>query len=149
MAIVLDVVFALAESVPELDCPVARAGDNLTVVGREADGEDIGGVANKAAGGVASVEVPQAQRVVPRGGEGELAVRGNDNIRYEVVVPVKDALRVAILDLVAAGELPNDDRLVYAKIKRIRSLCQRYLAHRVAFSDTRRRRKWETYRETQ
>ena len=113
VAVILDVVFALAEGVPELDRPVARARDDLPVVSREADGEDIGGVADEAAGRVASVEVPQAECVVPRGGERELAVGGDDDVRDEVVVAVEDALRVAVLILVT-GELPDDDRLVYA-----------------------------------
>ena len=58
VAVVLDIVLALAEGVPELDCPVARARDNLTVVRREADGEYIGSVPNEAAGGVAGVKIP-------------------------------------------------------------------------------------------
>jgi hypothetical protein len=65
VAILLDVVFALAEGVPELDGAVTRARDDLTVVRAEADGEDVGGVANKAAGGNAGVEVPEAEGVVP------------------------------------------------------------------------------------
>ena len=116
VAVILDVVFALAEGVPELDRPVARARDDLPVVSREADGEDIGGVADEAAGRVASVEVPQAERVVPRGGERELAVGGDDDVRDEVVVAVEDALRVAVLILVT-GELPDDDRLVCTSCK--------------------------------
>ena len=68
-------------------------------------------MADEATGSRASVEVPQTQRVVPGGGEGELAIGGNDDIRNEVVVAVKDALRVAILVLLT-GKLPNDDRLV-------------------------------------
>lgn len=116
VAVILDVVFALAEGVPELNRPVARARDDLPVVSREADGEDIGGVADEAAGRVASVEVPQAERVVPRGGERELAVGGDDDVRDEVVVAVEDALRVAVLILVT-GELPDDDRLVCTSCK--------------------------------
>lgn len=112
VAIILDVVFALAEGVPELDRPVARAGDNLPVVGGEADGEDVGGVADEATGRVTGVEVPQAERVVPGRGESELAVGGDDDVRDEMVVAVEDALRVAILILVAR-ELPDDDRLIY------------------------------------
>lgn len=116
VAVILDVVFALAEGVPELNRPVARARDDLPVVSREADGEDIGGVADEAAGRVASVEIPQAERVVPRGGERELAVGGDDDVRDEVVVAVEDALRVAVLILVT-GELPDDDRLVCTSCK--------------------------------
>ena len=111
VAILLDVVLALAEGVPELDRPVARARDDLPVVSREADGEDIGGVADEAAGRVASVEVPQAERVVPRGGERELAVGGDDDVRDEVVVAGEDTLGVTVL-LLITSQLQDDDRLV-------------------------------------
>ena len=116
VAILLDVVLALAEGVPELDRPVTRARDDLPVVSREADGEDIGGVADEAAGRVASVEIPQAERVVPGGRERELAVRGDHDVRHEVVVPVQDALRVPVRVLVAR-KLPDDDRLVCTSCK--------------------------------
>ena len=116
MAILLDVVLALAKGVPELDRAVACARDDLPVVGREADGEDVGGVADEAAGGSAGVEVPEAESVVPGRGERELAVGGDDDVRDEVVVAVEDALRVAVLILVT-GELPDDDRLVCTSCK--------------------------------
>ena len=111
MTVILDIEFTFTKGVPELDRPVARARDDLPVVSREADGEDIGGVADEAAGRVASVEVPQAERVVPRGGERELAVGGDDDVRDEVVVAVEDAFGVAVRVLVAR-QLPDDDRLV-------------------------------------
>ena len=65
MALLLDVIFALSKGVPELNRPVTGAGDDLPVVGAEADGEDIGGVADKAASGGTGVQVPEAQGVVP------------------------------------------------------------------------------------
>lgn len=54
MALVLDLELALAEGVPELDGLVAGAGDDLSVVGAEGDGEDVLGVANEALGGETS-----------------------------------------------------------------------------------------------
>ncbi len=90
-------------------------------------------MADKAAGGGAGVEVPQAERVVPRGGEGELAcitphsprqrgalvlrnrpqrtVGRDDDVRDKVVVAVQDLFRVAV-GRVVPGELPDDDGLV-------------------------------------
>lgn len=111
MAILLDIVLALAEGVPELDGLVTRARDDLPVVGAEADGEDIGGVADEAAGGGTGVQVPETESVVPGSGESELAVRGDNNVRDEVVVAVEDTLGVTVRILVA-GQLPNDDSLV-------------------------------------
>lgn len=111
MTVLLDVVLALSERVPELDRLVTGAGDDLPVVRAEADGQNVGGVADKAASGEAGVEVPEAEGVVPRGRERKLAVGGNDNIGDEVVVSVEDALGVAV-GLLLAGQLPNDDGLV-------------------------------------
>lgn len=111
VALLLDIVFALSEGVPELDRPVAGAGDDLPVVGAEADGEDIGGVADEAAGSETGVQVPETEGVVPRRRESELAVGGDNNIRHEVVVAVEDALRVPVRVLVAR-QLPDDDSLV-------------------------------------
>ena len=111
VTILLNVVLALSEGVPELDSSVTGAGNNLSVISAEADGQNIGGVANEAAGGETSVKVPETKGVVPRRGEGELAVRGDDNIRDEVVVAGEDALGEAVLVLVT-GQLPDDDGLV-------------------------------------
>ena len=65
MTIFFDVILAFAESIPELDRAVTRARDDLAVVGAEADGEDVGCVANEATGCCAGVEVPEAESVVP------------------------------------------------------------------------------------
>jgi hypothetical protein len=58
MAILLNVVFALSQSIPKLNCLVTRTRDNLSVVSTETDGQDIGGVADESAGRCASVKVP-------------------------------------------------------------------------------------------
>jgi hypothetical protein len=78
VALVGDGVLAVAKRVPKLDGPVARAGDDLAVVGGEGDGKDIVGVADEAAGGDAGGELPETQSLVPRGREGVGAVRGDD-----------------------------------------------------------------------
>jgi hypothetical protein len=96
VAILLNVELALAEGVPELDGAVAGSGDDLPVVGREGNGEDIGGVADEATGGEAGVEVPETKGLVPGGGEGELSVGGDNDVRDEVVVAVENSLGEAI-----------------------------------------------------
>ena len=121
VAILLDIVLAFSKGVPELDCPVTRARNNLSVVSAEADRKDVGRVADEAARRETSVKVPEAEGVVPRGGERELAVGGDDDVRDEVVVSVEDALGVTVLVLLAS-ELPDDDRLVYSKNKLIRGV---------------------------
>jgi hypothetical protein len=52
--------------------------------------------------------------MVPGRREGELAIRGYDNVRDKMVMATKDAFGVAIRILVTS-ELPHNDCLVYAK----------------------------------
>lgn len=78
VALVGDGVLAVTEGVPQLDGAVARAGDDLAVVGGEGDGEDVVGVADEAAGGDTSGELPEAEGLVPRRRKGVGAVRGDD-----------------------------------------------------------------------
>jgi len=99
VTIILNVEFAFAKGVPQLNGAVPAAADNLPVISTEADTEDIGRVTNKATGGLAGVQVPETKSVVPRGGERELAIRRDDNVRYEVVVTVQNTLGVTILVL--------------------------------------------------
>lgn len=79
MALLSDGELAVTKGVPELDGSVAGAGDNLAVVGREGDGENIAGVAAEDTGGVASRKFPQAQSLVPRGRQSIGTVR-RDNL---------------------------------------------------------------------
>jgi hypothetical protein len=136
VALVGDGELAVAERVPQLDGPVARAGDDLAVIGGEGDGEHVVGVADEAAGGGTGGELPEAQRLIPGRGEGVGTVRGDDlscncqlrlcdllasqllrrvgrtyAIGDDVRVAVQTALRVAVRRLVA-GEVPDDERLV-------------------------------------
>lgn len=69
MTLIGDRKFAVTKSVPELDRPVPGPGDDLTVVGGEGNREDITGVANKTASGLAGGKFPQTEGLVPRGGE--------------------------------------------------------------------------------
>lgn len=78
MALVGDGVLAVTEGVPELDSSVAGAGDNLAVVGRERDGENVVGVADEAAGGHTGRELPETEGLVPGGRQSVGAVGGND-----------------------------------------------------------------------
>ena len=66
MVLVGDGELAVAERVPQLDGAVARARDDLAVVGGEGDGENVVGVADEAAGGDTGGELPEAEGLVPR-----------------------------------------------------------------------------------
>ena len=78
MALVGDGELAVTKGVPQLDGAVTGTGDDLTVVGGERDGQDIVGVADETTGGSASGKLPQAESLVPRGGQGVGAVGGDD-----------------------------------------------------------------------
>ena len=112
VTLLLNVIFALSEGIPEFDGPVTGSRDNLSVVSAEADRKHVGGVADKATGGQAGVEIPQTEGVIPRRRKGELTIGRDDDVRDEVVVTVENALRVSVGVLVA-GQLPNDDSLVW------------------------------------
>lgn len=111
VALLGDGVLAVAEGVPEFDGAVAGAGNDLTVVGREGDGENIVSMANEAASGGAGGELPETEGLVPRGRQGVCAVRGDDTVRDNVGVAVKRSLRIAVLGLIT-GEVPDDQGLV-------------------------------------
>ena len=114
MTIFNDVVLALSKSVPELDGLVSGGRDDLTVIGRERDTQDIVGVSNKALSGGTSVQVPQTKSLVPRGRQGKLTIRGDDNVRDKVVVTSKGFARNTIV-LLVPSQVPDDDRLVWMR----------------------------------
>jgi len=55
----------IAQSVPEFNGLVSTSRNNLSVVSTEGDAEDIVCVADETAGGLASVQVPQTEGLVP------------------------------------------------------------------------------------
>lgn len=111
MTIILDVEFTFSKSVPKLDRTITATGDDLPVVSTEANRQDIGGMSNKFTSGLASVQVPETQGVIPRGRECELAVRGDDHIGDKVIVSGEDSFGVTVCVFIT-GQLPNDDSFV-------------------------------------
>lgn len=66
MAVIFDVEFAFTEGVPQFDRTITGARDDLPVVSTEADRQNVGSVSNKFTGGLAGVQVPQTECVIPR-----------------------------------------------------------------------------------
>jgi len=77
VALVGDGVLAVTEGVPQLDGAVTGSGDDLTVVGGERDGQNVVGVADESAGGVSGGELPETERLIPRGGQSVGTVGGD------------------------------------------------------------------------
>jgi hypothetical protein len=134
VTLVGDGVLAVAEGVPELDGSVAGAGNDLTVVGGEGDGEDVVGVANEATGRHTGGELPETEGLVPGRGESVGTVGGDDlctqcqpqafqpsqflllgdstyAVGDDVRVAVKASLGVSVRSLVAC-QVPDDEGLV-------------------------------------
>jgi hypothetical protein len=79
MSLLGDSELAVAQSVPELDCSIARSGDNLSVISREGNGENVIGVSNKASCSGTGGKLPKAESLVPGGGE-SIGTVGGDNL---------------------------------------------------------------------
>jgi len=111
VALVGDGVLAVTEGVPQLDGAVTGTGDDLTVVGGEADGKDVVVVADETAGGLAGGKLPEAEGLVPGRGQSVGAVGGDHTVRDDVRVTVEGALGVAVGGLIT-GKVPDDEGLV-------------------------------------
>lgn len=72
-------------------------------------------MSDKFTGGLAGVQVPETESMVPGRRERELAVRGDDHIGDKVVVSSENAFGVTVLVIIAA-QLPNDDSFVYKDV---------------------------------
>jgi hypothetical protein len=79
MSFLGDSELAVTKSVPELNCSIARSGDNLSVVGREGNGKNVVGMSNKASCGGTGGELPKAESLVP-GSRESIGTVGGDNL---------------------------------------------------------------------
>lgn len=111
MTIFLDVKFAFTQRVPEFYCPVARTRNDLPIISAKADGKNVGRMANETARCNSSIEIPQAESMVPGRGQSKLTVRGDDDIGNEVIVSMKYTLGITVR-VVFASQLPDNDGLV-------------------------------------
>lgn len=58
-------VFAVTHGVPELDFFISTGGDDLSVIGREGNGEDFSVVSNEGSDGLAHLQIPKTESLVP------------------------------------------------------------------------------------
>jgi len=111
VAILLDGVLALTKSVPQLDRAITRSRHDLTVVSREGHGKNVLCVALELLGALARLDLPKTKGTVPRSRKSELSIRGQDNVRDEVVVAAKGTTGISVVTFLA-GKGPYDDGLV-------------------------------------
>ena len=102
-----DVELAFSKGVPKLDGSISGSRDDLSVIGGEGDGEDVGGVTDESTSRQSGVEIPKSKSLVPRGGEGELTVGGDDDVGDESVVSGEDSLGESERSLVSSELPPN------------------------------------------
>jgi len=114
LGLISNSVFALSKSVPKLNSLITGSRDNLTVVHRESNGEDILGVSNETTGGASRVDLPKTESSIPRSRKGELSIRGDDNITDEVGVSPQGTLGISVRVVIATrvGEAPDEDGLI-------------------------------------
>jgi len=98
---------AFSEGVPEADGPVARRRDDLSVIRREGDAENIFGVSNERARRAAGLEIPESQSSIPGGRKSEKTVRRDDDILNEMRVPNQRFLGIAVVE-VFVSQIPNE-----------------------------------------
>lgn len=109
------VTLQVTTSVPQLDGLVARTRNNQAVVRGEGNRHDVTSVTNKTGFSLARLQVPQAHSLVPRSGDGKLAVRRQGDVLDKVVVATEGALGITKA-LVGAVQVPDDGSLVYTDI---------------------------------
>lgn len=105
-------ILAFTKSVPQLDALVTRTRDNLTVVSRERDRENITSVTNEATSGGTSVQVPKTKSLIPRSGKSELTIRRDSKVLNKVVVTQQGLARNTIVHFVTS-KVPDNNGLVY------------------------------------
>ena len=96
-----DVVLALTKGIPELDGLVTRTGNDLTVIGRERDRENIVSVTNETTSGLSGVQVPETKSVIPRGRQSKLTIRRDGNVFNKVGVTNEGLTRNTIVDFIS------------------------------------------------
>ena len=86
MVVLVDGELALGTGVPDFDVSVEGAGDDLSVISGEGNGEHIYLVTNELGDGSSAGNVPETDRAVPGGREGEAGVTSELDLADEVRV---------------------------------------------------------------
>lgn len=104
---------AFSEGVPQLDALVTGTGNDLSVISRESDRENILLVSYESSGGFTRFEVPQTKGTIPRTGKSELTVRGDNDILNEVGVTLQGTLWTTFY--LASSSLISQTKMVLSR----------------------------------
>jgi len=104
-------VLLLTDGVPETGSAVAGAREDLTVVVREGNREDVLLVTDETAGGDALLKVPETEGAIPGGSHGITTVVGEADVADEVAVTVETTERTTVA-LSLTRKLPDKKALV-------------------------------------
>jgi hypothetical protein len=105
-------VFALSEGVPQLDGLITRSRDDLSVVCREGNTQNILGVSNESSGSGSSIQIPQSEGSIPRSRQTELSIGRDDNVLNEVGVSMEGSSGSSVVLIGFSGEVPDEETLV-------------------------------------
>ncbi len=111
MLVLLDGVLALTQGVPELDGLVTTGRDDLSVVSRETDREDIALVGDEGSDRLTLIQVPESQSLIPRSRKSVSSIGRENDIGDGAVVAAQSLTGIAV-GFTLRGELPDDDLLV-------------------------------------
>jgi len=104
--------FAFTEGVPQFDGLVTGTRNNLSVVSRESNAENVLVMSAEDSGGFSRVDLPQSESSVPRSRQSKLGVRRNHNVLDKVGVSSKGSLGNTIVGWVISGQLPDENGFI-------------------------------------
>lgn len=102
---------ALTNGVPDLDGSVTGRRNDLTVVRREGNRQNVASVASETSSAGSVLELPKTEGLVPGGREGVLTVLRDGNVLDNVVVTLERLLGDTI-SLLITSQVPHNKALV-------------------------------------
>jgi hypothetical protein len=102
---------AVTNGVPDLDGAVTASRNNLSVVGRERDRQNVTGVANESLESGSVVKVPQTECLIPRSRDSKITILRDGNVLDNVGVSMERSLGNTVRGLVS-GQVPDDQGLI-------------------------------------
>lgn len=105
---------AFSQGVPQFDGLVSRSRDNLSVISRESNTQDILGVSDESSSGVSGVQIPESERRIPRSRQSERTIVRDSEVRNVVSMTSHHSLGSSQIEFSFSfgGQIPNNDALI-------------------------------------